>query len=89
MTTIEARCTQCASTDYGSPETNGNRRKYTVDTRELKHGTGRSHGTEWLVCPQCSGMCSLDECKDEDPCEDCAVVTLHNRAGSSVPKGRA
>jgi len=42
MAEIEARCTQC-----------GNEYKYEVRNFELKHGTGRSHGTEALNCGEC------------------------------------
>lgn len=81
MAKIEARCTQCGSTDFGD-----NSYTYNVDSRETKHGSGSVNGCEELVCPQCSGSCDrYDDCEYEEPCEKCATKTVHNRCGSSVP----
>lgn len=80
MSTIEGRCMQC-----------GSENEQPVNVQNTKHGTGREHGVERLLCPTCSGSCNLDECTHGDPCERCHTETLHNRCGSSVPfdKGRS
>jgi hypothetical protein len=88
MVSVDARCTQCGHTDHGDPSGNDNYVTYDgVDREELNHGTGKEHGTETFVCPQCSGTCDLDECTYGDPCEQCATETVHNRCASSVRRG--
>jgi len=85
MPTVEARCTQCGSKDFGGESDNNNSYKYDVDSDDLRHGSGSTYGTEELPCPACSDECQLDECKPEDPCERCVEYTIHNRCGQSVP----
>lgn len=52
-TTVEARCTQCGSHDFGSANENTNTKTYDVHPSELRHGSGREHGVERLPCPSC------------------------------------
>lgn len=66
--TVEARCTQCGSTRFGDPTENTNTDTYDVPVEQLRHGSGREHGTETLLC------------------RGCGELTLHNRAGRSVPQ---
>lgn len=82
MVKVTARCTQCGSKEFGG---DNNRRDYQVDEEETNYGGTRHYGTETFVCPTCSGECNLDECTPSNPCERCAVETVHNRCGSSVP----
>jgi len=86
MPQIEARCTQCGHTNYGSKNDNTNTVKYDIPVEETTHGGGKTHGTEEFICPQCSSTCKEDWCSEFNPCSNCSVRTLHNRAGSNVPR---
>lgn len=72
--TVETRCTQC-----GYENTNE------LLSQDTKHGTGSSHGTEEVMCEECSGECDLDSCERGSPCDRCHTETVQNRCGSSVP----
>lgn len=75
---VETRCTQCGIINMND-----------VATHELNHGTGSAHGTEVVLCTECSGECDLDECLEDDPCERCHTETVQNRCGKSVPSAKA
>jgi hypothetical protein len=62
MATVEARCTQCASREYGSAEQNNNSYEYRVFSSQLDHGTGQEHGTELLNCPSCEEKTVHNRC---------------------------
>lgn len=51
---IEARCTQCGL-------------NHESDDRELKHGTGKKHGTERLYCPDCGNETVHNRCGKSVP----------------------
>lgn len=74
MATVDTRCTQC-----------GNMNTNKVRQDDLNNGSGRRHGTEVILCSECSGTCDLDECRLGDPCDNCYTETVQNRCGTSVP----
>lgn len=84
---VDARCCICGSKEFGSESTNENYRTYEVKEEDLDH-KGSAYGTETLVCPTCSDHCDRTECEELDPCENCAVETVHNRCRSSTPSLR-
>ena len=67
MTQVDARCTQCQHSNHGSVSDNQNYVTYTVPRDELKHGSGREHGTEVLDCPQCGEETVHNRCKSSVP----------------------
>lgn len=77
MGTVETRCTQCRTVN-----------KNELDAEDTNLGTGKAHGTEVVLCTECSAECKLDECKEDDPCEKCWTETVQNRCGSSVPTAK-
>lgn len=66
-TTIEARCTQCGSKEFGDPNHNNNTMTYDAKPHELKHGTGNSHGTEFFECPTCNEETVHNRCGKSVP----------------------
>jgi len=65
--TIEAHCTECGSTDFGSTEKNNNKRQYSVEKQKTSHGSGSSYGTEVLVCPSCGKETVHNRCGKSVP----------------------
>jgi hypothetical protein len=64
MARVTARCTQCGSEAFGG---DNNKRKYDVDASDLQHGTGSTHGTEWLKCPTCDRETLHNRCAPSVP----------------------
>jgi hypothetical protein len=67
MASVEARCTQCGSKEFGSAENNSNKYDYRVYSHELRHGTGREHGVELLECPTCDEETVHNRCGKSAP----------------------
>lgn len=67
MASVEARCTQCGSKEFGSSENNSNKYDYRVFSHELDHGTGRTHGVERLDCPTCGEETIHNRCGKSVP----------------------